>query len=362
MEASRGRPDADLSRRLAEEPGAFEFFQAVRLLENAATRDAPPRAPVGHDHPPAEESIRFHASPALAFPAAPIQALERFAASSEDLPSASPWHMHVTFLGLVGAAGVLPAHYSELVHERARKRDTAFRDFLDLFHHRAISFFYRAWCKYRFPIAWERERARGNADAFTWIVECLAGRGTPGLQRRQALRDETAVYFAGHLAHRPRNAAALESMLADFLGVDVRVDQFVGRWLTVPEEERTRLCATGGARALSNNVLGAGVLVGERVWDVGSKIRIHLGPLTADQFERLEPGSSGVQRLRDLVFAYLDLGTDAELSVELAPGCAPALRVDSRDDRTARLGCDAWLSAHPAKASPSPAVISLDCG
>ncbi len=361
MEASGRRPDAHLIERLSSEPGAFEFFQAVRLLEIEAREQSHACEPVGHDHPPERESVRFHAASALAFPAAPIHALEREAEPSAATSESRAWHMYVTFLGLVGAAGVLPAHYTELVHERARKRDHALRDFLDLFQHRAISFFYRAWCKYRFPIAWERERASGGADPFTWSLECLAGRGTAGTRNRQRMRDSTAVYFAGHLAHRPRSAAGLESMLEEFLGAGVRAEQFVGRWLAVPDEEQSRLPCADFPRG-RNNVLGAGLLLGARVWDVCSKVRIHVGPLSAAQFEMLEPGSLGVERVRDLVFSYLEIGTDAELSVELAPGCAPGLRLSGNEPRNSRLGCDAWLSAHPASARPSPAVISLDRG
>ncbi len=50
------------------------------------------------------------------------------------------------------AAGVLPHHYTELVIRRLQLRDTSLRDFLDVFHHRALSFFYRAWKKYRPPL------------------------------------------------------------------------------------------------------------------------------------------------------------------------------------------------------------------
>ena len=38
------------------------------------------------------------------------------------------------------------------------ERNQGLREFLDIFNHRLISFFYRAWEKYRFPIAYEREQ------------------------------------------------------------------------------------------------------------------------------------------------------------------------------------------------------------
>ena len=101
------------------------------------------RQAVGRFHHPATEIVRFSAHATLTFPASEIQSLDW----REDLP---PW-MAVNFMGLTGPVGVLPLYYTELVMERLRSRDTGLRDFLDIFNHRAISLFYRAWEKYRLP-------------------------------------------------------------------------------------------------------------------------------------------------------------------------------------------------------------------
>ena len=62
---------------------------------------------------------------------------------------------------------------------RSGAASTALRDFFDLFNHRLISLFYRAWEKYRFPIAHEQASRPGAApDSFTESLYAHFGMGT----------------------------------------------------------------------------------------------------------------------------------------------------------------------------------------
>ena len=159
MAAQGRRSPAAVIEQLRAEPEGFAFFQAVRLLEAQAAREE--RRPVGEDHAPERESVRFRSAPSLAFPRSEVRGLSRGGAD------ARPLELEVAFFGLIGPLGTLPAHYNELVLERLRLRDTTLRDFLDLFHHRALSFFYRAWRKYRLPFAFEAGQQVGREDDFT---------------------------------------------------------------------------------------------------------------------------------------------------------------------------------------------------
>ena len=133
---------------LFEEAYRFDFFQAVRLLE----RLYPDREPVGREAHPSREVARFGARVTLEFPASQIQ--EIMPADDESGPS----RMTVNFMGLTGPLGVLPHSYTQLLFQRLLQKDFTLRDFFDLFNHRAISLFFRAWEKYHFPIAYERRR------------------------------------------------------------------------------------------------------------------------------------------------------------------------------------------------------------
>ncbi|RMF83908.1 MAG: type VI secretion system baseplate subunit TssG, partial [Nitrospinota bacterium] len=145
--ATQGRrTDPPLEDLLFAEGYRFSFFQAVRLLEHLY----PHRQPVGQDAQPSHEVVRFRTHLSLGFPASEIH--EITPPTDEEQPA----QMTVTFMGLTGPSGVLPRHYTEFLLERVRRKDYTLHDFLDLFNHRLLSLFYRAWEKYRFPISYER--------------------------------------------------------------------------------------------------------------------------------------------------------------------------------------------------------------
>src|SRR5262245_17308856 len=170
MAAESGQSDPSLIEALRATPARFEFVQALRLLQ-AATRAAAryaPQAnanPVGFDHAPASEVARLRAAADLAFPSSEVAAI----AASEGRPEVT-----VSFLGLNGVSGLLPSYYSQLVLDANRDKNSAPRDFFDLFNHRALSFFLRASCKYRMPLAYEQS-AEEELDPISAALLALVG-------------------------------------------------------------------------------------------------------------------------------------------------------------------------------------------
>src|SRR5205823_13853319 len=105
-------------------------------------------------------------------------------------------------------------------------------------------------------------------------------------ERVLARIDELALlHYGGFLSHRPRCAVSLEAMLRDFFQLPVQVRQFQGQWLQLGPENQSRLGA-------ANNHLGLNVVAGERVWDVQSKFRVRLGPLSPEDFTAFLPDLS----------------------------------------------------------------------
>src|SRR5262249_39916806 len=153
-------------------------------------------------------------------------------------------------LALTGPTGALPHGYTELLLERAQDRDHTLAAFLDLFHHRLLSLFYRAWEKPRPALALERgcdERAParngrpGGHDEFSSYLFALMGLGMRTLRNRHDFPDEALRYYVGLFAQQHRSATALEALLRGFFELPVEVVPFVEQRLRLTSEDRSIL-------------------------------------------------------------------------------------------------------------------------
>lgn len=342
---------------LTQQPYRFNFFQAVRLLEQAAGRrqpgDQPARSPVGHDQSPAEEVVRFRALPSHTFPSSEIAHFAEPVETDSDRPP----EMTVSFLGLIGPAGVLPQHYTQLVIDRIRRKDHSLRDYLDLFHHRLISLFYRAWRKYHFYVQYERAAELGVEDLFTQTLYCLVGWGTPRLRGRQEILDEAWLYYAGHFARYPRNAYALEQIVADFFHVSVEIVQFVGQWLYLDRGDQSTT-PRAGQYAGCHNTLGLDVVIGERVWGVENKFRLRLGPLTYTRFRQFSPLGELLVPLCQLARSYVGPDYDFDVQPVLLAEEVPPCQLAGGGGDGAYLGWNTWLLSQPLTHNAADAIFT----
>lgn len=316
------RTDTPLVRILFDEAYGFSFFQAVRILE----RVYPQRKAVGRDGKPDGEVVRFRTRVSLNFPASQIHQI------SGDGNRERPPEMTVAFMGLTGPLGVLPAHYTELLLERTRYHDDALWDFLDLFNHRMISLFYRAWEKYRFPVAYER----GEEDRFTEYLFDIVGLGTRGLRGRLSLPDQGLLLYGGLIAQRPHSASASAGILSDYFGVPGRIEQLYGQWLKLDEESLTRL-------GTANSELGTSTVAGDRVWDTQSKFRVKFGPLSFEKFKSFLPIGSAFRPAADLMRLLAGMEFDFDVQLILKADEVPACVLTTHAKRRPMLGWTSWL-------------------
>ena len=218
----------------------------------------------------------------------------------------------------------------------------ALPEFLDLFNHRLISLFFRAWEKYRAAFLIGRNRRHSGAadpDPFTLGMFCTVGMGTASLRGRLAVPDDEFLYYAGNFSRRPANPFCLQAMLRDFLGTAVAVRQFQGRWLTLPPEERSRLPRRGDVPNVMCQ-LGSGAVAGNCVWDVQSKFRIRVGPIGYALFRRLMPSGDRLLALCQFVRMYVGSEWDYDVQLVLRGPEVPWSALDGQ----ARLG---WQACNP---------------
>lgn len=323
--ASPVRPPADsVVARLAEEPYRYDFFAAVRLLQSCFP--AQPR--VGHSWSLAQDGLRLAQTPFLDFAPATLEALRR-----KD-PTRPPV-LYSRHFGLFGPNGPLPLCYTEFARDRILHHgDPTFAAFCNAFHHRLLSFFFRAWADAQKTVDFDRPGDQ-HWGPFT---ASLIGLGMDSLLERESVPDRAKLFFAGRLVQQTRNAEGLEAIVKEFFGVRTELQSFIGRWLNLPTEARCRLGASAETGAL-----GATVILGSRFWSCQLHFRLRLGPLNLAEYERLLPTGSSFRRLRDWVRQYAGEHFSWDVQLVLCRNEVPLIQIG----RTGRLGWTTWLKSLP---------------
>jgi len=304
---------------LRRKPYAYDFYQALRRLENVY-RDKPR---LGEALRPADEPVRLGQDPSLSFAPAPLSAFE-------PPRDGRPARLQVRFFGLLGPNGPLPLHLTEYARDRLRNLgDASFLHFLDLLHHRFLTLFYRAWAQAQPTVGLDR----AQDDRFSRYVGSLVGLGSPALRGRDSVHDFAKLFRAQWLVRQVRNADGLRALLCSYFRVDARIEQFVGHWLKLPRAQRSRLAVPGGT------TLGRDAVIGQQVWDRQHKFRIHLGPLTLSQYESFLPGGGNIRKLVDWVRTYFGFEFHWDVRLALEGRQVPM----SQLGRYGRLGWTTWV-------------------
>jgi len=330
-------PHAPLDALMAE-PERYSFFQAVRLLYRA--HGMPPRAGVSSAH----DALRFTVPPSLNFPPCELQSLDR---ATQDDSESPRYTMSVNFLGLTGPSGVLPRHYTEWLMAQQKARDPASRDFLDIFNHRLLSLFWRAWAKHRTELSQEfaGEKGGGGSGVLRHIYD-LIGLGTPALHalvepRARGGSTKTKLpaaalgYYSGLVAQHPHGVGALAQVIGDVVDAPVEVIGCHGTWQRIPPRDRTRLGKT-------NQRFGDGCVLGSRFWDRQTTVRVRIGPMRLRGFDALLPQRELLGAVVELLRFLTGLALDLEIQLVLQAEAVPRARLGGA--RAARLGWNSWLA------------------
>jgi type VI secretion system protein ImpH len=302
---------------LARDPAAFHVFHALRVVEAAFAE----RPRLGRSTRPAEDAVRLGQAPDLAFPTSTLTA---FAAPDD----AGPGRLETRFFGLFGPNGPLPLHLTEYARDRLRNHhDPTLAAFADIFTHRMLSLFYRAYAAGEPAPSFDR---RGDDPFGRWIA-ALAGYGGREIEERDAMPDLAKRHFAGRLGCGAKNAEGLVAIVAAFFRTRVTLLPFVGGWLELERRDLWRLGARAG--------LGRTTNVGRRVWSREARFRLRLGPMSLAEFRRLLPGGASLARLDAIVRSYAGDALDWDVNLVLRGDEVPPAALA----RDATLGHVCWI-------------------
>ncbi|MFN0059363.1 MAG: type VI secretion system baseplate subunit TssG [Planctomycetota bacterium] len=319
----------ELFAAVAEAPWDYDYFQLLRQLE-CIHRDRPR---LGESLRPSDDAIRLGQDPSLAFAPASLAQLE-------PATGQRPPRLLVQFFGLFGPQGPLPVHLTEYARSRRLvHHDNTFGRFADIFHHRFLSIFYRAWAKSQPTTSYDRP----EEDRFRAYIGSFCGIGAASLQNRDAVSDDAKLALAGLYGCQTRHAAGLEGILASFFGVPAAVEQFVSQWLPLPAECRWQLGNADAARR-GIGVLGELAVLGSHVEDCQLRFRVRLGPLDLATYERLLPGGASVERLTALVRNYIGWEFEVDLQLVLRKEDVSTVELGG----PSRLGFTTWIANEPA--------------
>jgi type VI secretion system protein ImpH len=270
---------------------------------------------VGEGDDPRLEAVNFRARISFAVNAADLQKID----------AGSPPKLTVTFLGVAGIQGPLPQVFTEMLVDRIKSRDTAGRDFLDIFNHRVTTLWYKLYTKL-YP---------GLTDAkmeSTQIGECMLDLGGAKSYKNGA----ELLPFGTLLWQRSASGRGLEELIKGYFNIPCRIRPFEGGWNRIDPEFKTTL-------GKKYSILGYDMVLGGRCYDQAQGFRIIIGPLPYESFKDFLPSDdplSGYAHLKHVVSSYFESPPLFKIEVLLNQNEVPAASLNKGH----ALGYNTWLN------------------
>lgn len=299
-----------------EELDLFALLRQVDALNHGAK--------LGYSRTPREDGVRLGQNPSTLFAPSTIFSIGNAIHHNHPV-------VKILSFGVFGPNGALPLHLTEYVRERLHNNaDSSPADFVDIFHHRFITLFYRAWADAQ-PIV---QLDQPGIDKFSFYAGAMVGMGFDGSWNRDCIEDSAKLYAAGHLVRLTRNPEGLEWLIAHYFGIPTRGIEFIRTWIALDESDRTRLSGFS-----MNNQLGVNAIAGAKVQDVQSRFRMELGAMSLELYQSFLPPQRNNRKLRDWVRNYVGIELDWDVQLLLAPTEVPKCQLGSQ----VRLGWTTWL-------------------
>lgn len=375
MASPVGDASTAVIERLENEPWKFDFFAAVLWIERLnRSRDAQV-VDVADSLSPAQEEVRFRSHQSRTFAPSDLVSLRRV----QDV-AFWEWELAVAMMGLTGPNGVMPAHYSRLVNDQVRKadraqpgaeqqRESSLPEFLDLFNHRQISLFYRAWKKYRLEATYRPDihsEEKRSDDPITMALYSLVGLANnrhdraQALQNRSAMGDECILFYAGAFSRWPRSPVTLRNIVSERFDLVTQVLEFQPQWSNLRPQDQYRMAPSAGFAGNSGG-LGQGITIGSRICLYENRFRVRLGPISRQEFDRLLPEGDLFRPLVEFVRLYVGAQWDFDIQLVLKASEVPATRLGGPNCAPSQLARNSWsINKLPTKDQDQVVLNSLE--
>ncbi len=316
-----------LKTQLLKAPFTFEFAQAAHILNQQS--DSSTRAPLFFR---SVTNFSPSASDILSIKPGSLSSPHGLFMTSPD--KTQPTHsqltrtdIYVNFFGLSGSHGPLPLAYTEKIIHNAKRKDTALKDFLDLFNHRLLSIFFRMKQKFYPVLSWSEPQK-------SFIGQSLSALTSYHPIKKELFPERSLLTLAQAFWKKPHTPEGLCRILAHHFSVAVRIIPFQGAWYDIPLRNRASL----GHK--HHSILGKTCVLGTRAWCQDHGMLICLDIHDDDLFFHLLPGGKYYQEVHHLITLYIGTRFDFYLSLSLSTPCATSL---GPQKRPCLLGWTSWI-------------------
>ena len=319
---------------ICENPHKYDFFHLMRKLQAAY----PDKPRIGESIRLSQDVIRLRQEVSLAFASSTIKHVEK----DEE---AGVLNIFNQFFGLWGANGPMPHELTQYVLDQKRDyNDSTLANFVDVFHHRLLSLFFKAWADSQKTIDYDRPE-----DAhFPRFINSFFGAGMKSACNRDSIPDRSKTFYSGHLSSATQSKSGLQAILEGFFSIKTQIKSFVGHWLTLPED-----CCHRLGESESTGLLGENIIVGETVWDCQLKFRVVMGPMEKEDYERILPGGKAYQMLKDWVGLYTNQVMLWDLQLILKASEAEPIVLGG----FGQLGWTTWLMTEPLEQNSEELIV-----
>ncbi|KPJ67159.1 MAG: hypothetical protein AMJ43_05765 [Coxiella sp. DG_40] len=264
-----------LVKDIIEHGSQYNFFQAIRLLENNwLTQDLSASK--------VNKNFQLISASEISFPATDIKEC--------TIDEYNKLKLKLTFMSLCGVDSPL-SHYFLEYAQRNDECSQCISDFLNIFGNRLYIFLYLVWKKYRPFIHIEK-------SPYLEYLKFLSG-------NTLTTEDTNEFAFVGLLGSPIHGATALTGMINEYLdNVTVNVQQFVPCLINLKSVLHI---------GIDKICLGDNAILGDQIVTTTRKIIIRIGPLDEQCATQLFPGQIENYRLRSLISRYLGLTLQFDL-------------------------------------------------